>query len=66
MSIGSKIKEVRLERNMTQAQLGALIGVSQKAVAFWESESNEPKAFYIVKLVRALEMTFDEFFEDID
>ena len=66
MTIGDKIKELRLERGLSQAKLGSMIGVSQKAVAFWEGNTYEPKAFYIVALVRALELSFDEFFEDVD
>lgn len=66
MTIGNRIKELRQELSLSQEKLGALIGVSQKAVAFWENNVCEPKAFYIVKLVRALDMSFDEFFEDVD
>ena len=66
MSIGEKIKELRSERNLSQAQLGGLIGVSQKAVAFWESDTNEPRVGYVLALIRALDITYEDFFEDID
>ena len=66
MSIGERIKELRLERGLSQLKLAKLIGVSQKAVDYWERNVCEPKAFYMVKLVRALDMSFDEFFEDVD
>ena len=46
-------------------QLGKLIGVSQKAVDYWERNVNEPKASYIIALVRLFEISFDEFFADI-
>ena len=46
-------------------QLGKRIGVSQKAVDYWERSINEPKASYIIALVRVFEVSFDEFFEDV-
>lgn len=66
MSIGEKIKELRLEKGLSQLKLGKLIGVSQKAIDYWERNVNEPKASYIITLVKAFEITFDEFFTDID
>lgn len=62
--IGERIKELRLEKGLTQMQLGKLIGVSQKAVDYWERSVNEPKASYIIALVKVFEITFDEFFEN--
>ena len=66
MNIGQKIKELRLEKGLSQHNLGRLIGVSQKAVDYWERSVNEPKASYIIALVRVFDLTFDEFFADID
>ncbi len=63
MNIGEKIKELRLEKGMTQMQLAKQIGVSQKAIDYWERSVNEPKASYIVSLVKFFSITFDEFFE---
>ena len=65
MNIGEKIKEFRLEKNLSQMQLAQKIGVSQKAVDYWERNINEPKASYIIALVNVFEVTFDEFFSDI-
>lgn len=66
MTIGQKIKELRIENNLSQMQLGKIVGVSQKAIDYWEREVNEPRASYIIALVRYLEITFDEFFADVD
>ena len=65
MSIGEKIKELRIEHGLSQMQLGKLIGVSQKAVDYWERNVNEPKASYIIELVKTFNISFDEFFVDI-
>ena len=66
MTIGEKIKELRLEKGLSQLNLGKLIGVSQKAIDYWERSVNEPKASYIIALVRTFELTYDEFFSEID
>ena len=51
VKIGERIKELRLEQGLTQMQLGKLIGVSQKAIDYWERSVNEPKSSYIIALV---------------
>ena len=66
MKIGEKIKELRIERALSQMQLAKGIGVSQKAIDYWERSVNEPKASYIIALPRYFEITFDEFFSDIN
>lgn len=66
MHIGERIKELRIEKNLSQTQLGKKIGVSQKAVDYWERNVNEPKACYIIALVKFFEISFDEFFYEID
>ena len=66
MVIGERIKELRLEKGLSQMRLGKLIGVSQKAVDYWERSVNEPKASYIIALVKVFGVSFNEFFENLD
>lgn len=66
MKIGQKIKELRLESGLTQMQLSNMVGSSQKAIDYWERSVNEPKASYIIKLVKAFGISYDEFFDDVD
>lgn len=66
MKIGEKIKELRLEHHLSQMQLAKIIGVSQKAIDYWERSVNEPKSSYIIALVKTFKISFDEFFNDID
>lgn len=46
-------------------QLAKSIGVSQKAIDYWERNVNEPKASYIIALVHTFELSFDEFFAEL-
>lgn len=66
MTIGEKIKELRLEKGLSQLNLAKLIGVSQKAIDYWERNVNEPKSSYIILLVKTFDISFDEFFMDIN
>lgn len=64
MHIGQRIKELRVERGMNQRELAAEIGVSQPAIAAWESGGNEPKATYIVRLAVFFRCVFRLFYWD--
>ena len=66
MKIGEKIKELRIEQGLSQMQLGKIIGVSQKAIDYWERSVNEPKVGYIIALVKHFGVTFDDFFAELD
>ena len=66
MKLGAKIKEFRNELGISQLQLAKEIGVSQKAIDYWERNVNDPKASYIVALVKFFNVSYDEFFSDID
>ncbi len=59
MNIGCMIKELRQEKGISQAALANAIGVSQKAIDFWERGVNQPKASYIVLLSDFFEVSCD-------
>lgn len=54
------IKELRIERGLTQAQLAEKIGVTQGAVYFWEKGINEPTAGYLMKMASLFGVSVDE------
>ena len=49
-NISKRIYQLRKEKNLSQQQVAKAIGVTQKAIDFWEKGINEPKATYIVNL----------------
>ncbi len=57
--INERIKELRIEKNLSQTQLAKKIGVSQKAIDYWERAVNEPKASYIIALADFFEVSCD-------
>ena len=54
-----RLKELRIEQNLSQAALAKEIGVTQKAIDFWEKGINEPKASYIIKLAKFFGVSSD-------
>ena len=65
-NVGKRIYELRTENGLSQAQLAQLVGVSQKAIDYWERGVNEPKVGYVVILVEVFDISYNEFFEDTD
>lgn len=57
--LGETIKELRIERGLTQPQLAEMVGVSKGMISVWENNINEPKASYLKALATALEVSVD-------
>lgn len=58
--IGNRIYELRKAKGLSQKELGALIGVSNKAVSKWETGAAAPKTETIIKLAAALGISTEE------
>lgn len=54
-----RLYELRKELNLSQNELAKKIGVTQKAVDFWEKGINEPKASYIINLANLFDVSTD-------
>lgn len=57
--LSTRIYELRKEINLSQTELAKIIGVSQKAVDFWEKGINEPKATFIINLSKTFGVSSD-------
>lgn len=60
MSIGTTIKKLRRERDMTQEQLAEYLGISACAISQWECDRTAPDISQIPLLVRIFGITSDE------
>ena len=58
-SLGKRLFELRTEKGLSQSVLAKLIGVTQKAIDFWEKDINEPKASYIINLSKVFGVSTD-------
>lgn len=63
MSIGTTIKKLRRERNMTQEQLAELLGLSTNAVSQWECDKTAPDIANIPMLASIFEVSADVLLE---
>lgn len=52
MKFKERLKELRIEKKLSQMQLALAIGVSQSAIAKWELGKTEPTASAIILLAR--------------
>lgn len=57
--MGEKLKAARLAAGMTQAQLAAAMGCTQKDISRWEA-GLEPRALTLKKMAQALGCKMDD------
>ena len=50
MNFGEKLKELRIEKGLTQKQLAEQIDSAQSAIYYWESNKQEPTISALKKL----------------
>ena len=55
MSIGTTIKKLRHEREMTQEQLAEYLGITANAVSQWECDRTAPDISQLPMLARVLQ-----------
>ncbi|MCI9591617.1 MAG: helix-turn-helix domain-containing protein [Lachnospiraceae bacterium] len=64
MGIGYRIKEARERLNLTQTELGDIVGVTGSAITNYEKETSHPKEQIIYKLIEALKVDANYLFQD--
>ena len=60
-NIGDLIVEKRKERGLTQAELGAMLGISGKAVSKWERGLSKPCDEHLERLIDLLGLPVDKY-----
>lgn len=64
MSLSQNIKRLRLEKEMTQEQLAARLGVSAQAVSKWETSETYPDGALLVPIANTLDVSLDVLFDN--
>lgn len=59
VNIGKKIKELRIERKLTQSQLATFLNVTQDSISLWEKGKRIPDTQYIVLLAIFFKISTD-------
>ena len=58
--LSKRIYELRIQKNLSQKELGAILGVSNKAVSKWETGTAIPKTETLIKLAEVFEVSTEE------
>ena len=61
---GKKLRELRLEKGLSQQKLGEALGFCNQTISFWESGSREPDLDTLVQIAHYFETTFEELLEE--
>ena len=59
MNLGSRIKELRTEKRMTQAELGRVIGVTKVSISGYENNTRQPDNSILLKLAGYFNVSMD-------
>ena len=62
MSVNSNIRKLRLQKRMTQEELGGYLGISGQAVSKWEQGATSPDILLLPALAGCLGVTIDSLF----
>ena len=54
-----KLKELRLERNISQKELGDFLNMSKMAISHWESGHSEPSIAQLIILSNYFDVSVD-------
>ena len=57
--IGNKIKEIRTDNNLSQAEFGKLFFVSQDTVSLWENGKSYPNTEFIIAIAKHFNLSAD-------
>jgi putative transcriptional regulator len=60
--LGSRLREIRSARNLTQAALAELVGVSRQTINYMEQGEYSPSTRLALQLARVLDATVEELF----
>lgn len=54
-----KLKALRKARNLTQDELGKILGIDRSTISQWERGENRPRVDMLVKLARVFKCSVD-------
>ena len=62
--LGKRLKELRIEKGLSQQKLGEILGFCNQTISFWESGSREPDLDALVEIAHYFEVSFEELLEE--
>lgn len=61
---GRRLKELRLEKDLSQRKLGEVFNVCNQTVSFWESGSREPDLDTLVRIAHFFDVCLEYLLEE--
>ena len=59
MDFKKRLKELRTEKNLSQADIGKLLNMSKMAISHWEKGHSEPSIDQLILLARFFDVSID-------
>ena len=59
IKFSQRLKELRIEKQLSQAELADLLSTGQSSISAWERGDREPLAHQLVDLARVFECSID-------
>ncbi len=59
IALGSTLKELRLNKNLTQQQVASLVGISKAMISSYELNTREPSLTILMKLAALYKVSVD-------
>lgn len=66
MEIGKKLKEARLNRNLTQEVIAEKLNVSRQTISNWENEKSYPDIISVIELSNLYSISLDDLLKGDD
>lgn len=60
IKFGKRVKQLRLERKMSQMDVGAALNIDRENVRKYEKGLQEPKLSTVIKFAEVFEVSFDD------
>ncbi len=61
---GKQLKELRLERGLSQQKFGEILGFCNQTISFWESGSREPDLDTLLEIAHFFNVSVEELLEE--
>ena len=61
---GKKLKQLRIEKGLSQQKLGEIFGFCNQTISFWENGSREPDLDTLIQIAHYFEVTLEELLEE--
>ena len=63
---GKRLRDLRIERELTQRQLGEVLNVWNQTVSFWETGKREPDLDTLVRIAHYFDVPIEYLLENKD